>query len=195
MGSNTKIKMIINRILFGKHLEEKEEILYAVHKHWVELAKPALEVGFFGFVIPWGLYALGFNTPLFFWAAVVLFFFFFLMIRRPPRSTQSRSSAASDVYKRQMFNNLSSRVGFEDIEGATYEIAGLWATVFRYGKMTLRVMSGSHFEMKHVANPKKAELAIVHFREQFVTERNIKDTDSLKVLLAGMVARQARSEK
>eukprot|EP00657_Telonema_sp_P-1_P009128 TRINITY_DN3294_c0_g1_i5.p1 TRINITY_DN3294_c0_g1~~TRINITY_DN3294_c0_g1_i5.p1 ORF type:complete len:299 (+),score=92.48 TRINITY_DN3294_c0_g1_i5:53-949(+) len=27
--------------------------------------------------------------------------FFFLMIRRPPRSTQSRSSAASDVYKRQ----------------------------------------------------------------------------------------------
>eukprot|EP00657_Telonema_sp_P-1_P003992 TRINITY_DN1924_c0_g1_i2.p1 TRINITY_DN1924_c0_g1~~TRINITY_DN1924_c0_g1_i2.p1 ORF type:complete len:104 (-),score=65.80 TRINITY_DN1924_c0_g1_i2:258-569(-) len=33
---------------------------------------------------------------------VFLFFFFFLMIRRPPRSTQSRSSAASDVYKRQV---------------------------------------------------------------------------------------------
>ena len=31
--------------------------------------------------------------------SVVLFFF--LRIRRPPRSTQSRSSAASDVYKRQ----------------------------------------------------------------------------------------------
>ena len=30
-----------------------------------------------------------------------LFYCFFLMIRRPPRSTQSRSSAASDVYKRQ----------------------------------------------------------------------------------------------
>src|SRR5659263_162240 len=27
------------------------------------------------------------------------------MIRRPPRSTQSRSSAASDVYKRQMKNH------------------------------------------------------------------------------------------
>src|SRR5450756_1207729 len=32
----------------------------------------------------------------------IFFFFFFLMIRRPPRSTQSRSSAASDVYKRQV---------------------------------------------------------------------------------------------
>ena len=29
------------------------------------------------------------------------FVFFFLMIRRPPRSTLDRSSAASDVYKRQ----------------------------------------------------------------------------------------------
>eukprot|EP00657_Telonema_sp_P-1_P002074 TRINITY_DN14969_c0_g1_i1.p1 TRINITY_DN14969_c0_g1~~TRINITY_DN14969_c0_g1_i1.p1 ORF type:complete len:168 (+),score=86.54 TRINITY_DN14969_c0_g1_i1:63-566(+) len=33
--------------------------------------------------------------------------FFFLMIRRPPRSTQSRSSAASDVYKRQGSNDES----------------------------------------------------------------------------------------
>ena len=32
-----------------------------------------------------------------------VFFFFFLMIRPPPRSTQSRSSAASDVYKRQVY--------------------------------------------------------------------------------------------
>src|SRR5450756_1051838 len=33
------------------------------------------------------------------------------MIRRPPRSTQSRSSAASDVYKRQVVGNES---GFEN---------------------------------------------------------------------------------
>eukprot|EP00831_Metopus_contortus_P080860 TRINITY_DN836_c0_g1_i1.p1 TRINITY_DN836_c0_g1~~TRINITY_DN836_c0_g1_i1.p1 ORF type:complete len:164 (+),score=52.25 TRINITY_DN836_c0_g1_i1:27-518(+) len=32
----------------------------------------------------------------------IFFFFFFLMIRRPPRSTQGVSSAASDVYKRQV---------------------------------------------------------------------------------------------
>ena len=31
--------------------------------------------------------------------------FFFLMIRRPPRSTQPTSSAASDVYKRQVKHN------------------------------------------------------------------------------------------
>src|SRR5450756_2291703 len=31
------------------------------------------------------------------------------MIRRPPRSTQSRSSAASDVYKRQLLDRLKAR--------------------------------------------------------------------------------------
>ena len=30
----------------------------------------------------------------------------FLMIRRPPRATQSRSSAASDVYKRQRLDSV-----------------------------------------------------------------------------------------
>ena len=35
------------------------------------------------------------------WCVYAVSGVFFLMIRRPPRSTQSRSSAASDVYKRQ----------------------------------------------------------------------------------------------
>ena len=34
--------------------------------------------------------------------------FFFLMIRRPPRSTLDRSSAASDVYKRQIEDSIGS---------------------------------------------------------------------------------------
>ena len=51
------------------------------------------------------------EPPQFKWSAVRhsypfvgLVTIFFLMIRRPPRSTQSRSSAASDVYKRQVWH-------------------------------------------------------------------------------------------
>ena len=40
-----------------------------------------------------------------------MYAFFFFMIRRPPRSTQSRSSAASDVYKRQGLQELRSVLG------------------------------------------------------------------------------------
>ena len=41
--------------------------------------------------------------------SVFVLFFFFLMIRRPPRSTPLYSSAASDVYKRQMIYSLRLR--------------------------------------------------------------------------------------
>ena len=45
-------------------------------------------------------------------------FLFFLMIRRPPRSTLDRSSAASDVYKRQV-------QGVEDEMGVHLRTQGL----------------------------------------------------------------------
>src|SRR5450756_58836 len=38
------------------------------------------------------------------------------MIRRPPRSTQSRSSAASDVYKRQIQQRRAAGVGDDDVQ-------------------------------------------------------------------------------
>ena len=41
---------------------------------------------------------------------VLFMFFFFLMIRRPPRSTLDRSSAASDVYKRQDLQKVEERI-------------------------------------------------------------------------------------
>src|SRR5665213_4421597 len=40
------------------------------------------------------------------------------MIRRPPRSTQSRSSAASDVYKRQDEHRACTLVGEQPVDAA-----------------------------------------------------------------------------
>ena len=47
----------------------------------------------------------------------VYVFVFFLMIRRPPRSTQSRSSAASDVYKRQGVDREGNEITLIDVIG------------------------------------------------------------------------------
>ena len=49
------------------------------------------------------------------------FFFFFLMIRRPPRSTLDRSSAASDVYKRQVIDQQIVHNYSEKVRLFTYE--------------------------------------------------------------------------
>ena len=49
--------------------------------------------------------------------------FFFLMIRRPPRSTLDRSSAASDVYKRQPLD-IENALNRENVELPAGKLAG-----------------------------------------------------------------------
>ena len=56
--------------------------------------------------------------------------FFFLMLRRPPRSTQSRSSAASDVYKRQVL--------YHALNGVRIILIDFWAKGPKYQKSMLR---------------------------------------------------------
>ena len=62
--------------------------------------------------------------------------FFFLMIRRPPRSTLDRSSAASDVYKRQaveepamsllVVDHLAKRFGgLRAVDDLSFEVPAL----------------------------------------------------------------------
>ena len=53
----------------------------------------------------------------------MLFIFFFLMIRRPPRSTLDRSSAASDVYKRQALASVLLFAGTVIFCGTLYLLA------------------------------------------------------------------------
>ena len=57
--------------------------------------------------------------------------FFFLMIRRPPRSTLDRSSAASDVYKRQL--EFTTR---DLISGG--RTGRVWTTLVDVGQVTDR---------------------------------------------------------
>src|SRR5450756_2917194 len=58
------------------------------------------------------------------------------MIRRPPRSTQSRSSAASDVYKRQLLNGLGGVPGLP---------AGKTVQIFIPGLLVMMALFGSAF--------------------------------------------------
>ena len=57
-------------------------------------------------------------SPMYVW------FVFFLMIRRPPRSTLDRSSAASDVYKRQVEEGLAYLESQPDVEGLIFSTGG-----------------------------------------------------------------------
>ena len=70
--------------------------------------------------------------------------FFFLMRRRPPRSTQSRSSAASDVYKRQFPIR-------ED--GGLDPVSFVWQNDGAGPDAARQEMSHPHLSLIHISEP------------------------------------------
>lgn len=185
--------MIIDKIIFNKHLEKGETILYSVHQHWVQMMRSVAEVGVFGFVLPWGFYFMGFNTKLFFmiaviWSVLAYIRFIYVLIDWYCDAWLITNMSVITVQWNGIFSNNATRLGYEDIEGAAYEISGFWGTILRYGTINMRFMSGNSSELKNISHPKKAELLLAHYKEKFLSERNMHDTGALKTLLANLVA-------
>ena len=91
---------------------------------------------------------------------VCVSFFFFLMIRRPPRSTLDRSSAASDVYKRQVHQDLPEAL-INDIDD--------WAVAFDRPINDIdKLITGNRiFKQRNVDIGKvtRQELSLIHISE------------------------------
>ena len=184
--------MIIDKLIFNRHLEKGEKVLYAVHKHWIEILGPVLGIAFFGFVIPWTFYLIGFNTALFFWIAVIwsvlaYLRFIYILVDWYADVWLITSMGMIVIDWRGIFSNSSTRIGYEDIEGVAYDINGFWATMLRYGTMTLKVMSGNNLDLKPAANPQKAELAIIRFQGKYMNNREMQDAGNLKNLLLSKI--------
>jgi len=191
--------MIIDTLIFNKHLEKGEKVLYAVHKHWIEILWPVIGIAFFGFVIPWTFYLIGFNTPMFFWIAVtwsVLAYlrFMYILIDWYADVWLITNMGIIVIDWRGLFSNSATRLGYEDIEGVGYDINGFWPTMLRYGAMTLKVMSGNNLELKPAARPRKAELAVIKFQDKFMNEKEMSDAGNLKNLLSSMVVHHMRNK-
>ena len=95
---------------------------------------------------------------------VVSTVFFFLMIRRPPRSTLDRSSAASDVYKRQVYGQTELTKDLMDARAA----AGL-ETVYEAKDVSVHDFDGKRPRVRYVKDgaPHEVECDFIAGRDGF----------------------------
>jgi len=188
---------MLQKFIFHKHLEKGEKIIYVVHKHWINILNPTLRLAFFGLLIPWSLYIMGFNTFIFFWIAFFWSLFAFLHF------IYDFINWYSDVFLitsmdiiwvewSGLFKNAATRMGFEDIEGVSYEINGFWPTVFNYGRVNLKSVSGNILGLYPARNPKQVELNIMKYQHQYLRSRDMEDAGKLKQLLSQMVSGHLR---
>lgn len=192
--------MFVDKLIFKRHLEQEEKVLYAAHKHWVEFIGPFIAILFFGFILPWILYFVGFNSSMFLlvivvWTVLAALRLFHDFVDWHSDVWIFTNMSIIIVEWHGLFSNTSQRIGYEDTEGVAFVIKGFWGTVLKYGDVTLKVISGSHIDLKNAKNPKRVELALMKHHGTYMNSRELAHAGGLKEMLSQMVSHHLRHKK
>lgn len=191
--------MIIEKLAFNKHLEPGEKVLFIACRHWIRLIAPFMAIGFFGIIVPWSLYFMGFSKDGFLliaviWSALGVMQLFQTWLASFSNVWLFTDMSIISVQWRGPFSNLSQRVTYDDVEGLSYEVDGFGPTILRYGTVTLRLMSQANLELKYAMSPKKIEMELIRCTGLYHESREVRDAGALKTMLSEMVAMHLRNK-
>ncbi len=187
----------INNYLFAPYLDEGEVIYKVFHRHIFVILKDILGLIILGVLLPLFLYYLFPNYWLIFtiWILITWLRFVKLFLIWYHDAILLTNVSIIDVYWYGLFDRTSTRVEYNMIEGISYTIRGIIPTLFKYGDISIQIVSGSEaVSLKNAINPKKVERIIMEYQQKFTSEQNLKDADALKDLLTTMIRNHANKK-
>lgn len=183
------------QFLFRKHLEEDETLVKVVHKHWFigirTLFWPAaiFILDMYGFYLFRGSSAIVLVLAVL--AVTILvwllrnFFDYFL------DAWLLTDQGIIDIAWFGWFHRQSTRVLYSDLQGVSYEINGVWGTLFNFGTVSVeKISTGAVISLEYVKNPKHVESLTLKHMETYLHKKNMKDASQVQKLLATLVAEQ-----
>lgn len=191
--------MLVGHKHFHRHVDEDEEIIMVVHKHWL--------LGFK--YLFWPVLAFAFAWLLFVFAPIKFIFYIAALASIGTLVWGLRSfydyyldawiitdQGIIDVEWHGWFHRQSTRVLFSDIQGVSYEIHGVLGTMMRFGAISVeKISTGSVFSMDSVKNPRSVEALILQEMEGYLRGKNLGDEKHVKDILAQLVAREVHLEQ
>ncbi len=189
--------MIIEKLIFNKHLDEGEEILFVAHKHFIAVLEPFTKNLIFGIIIPWLLYII---IPAFLWISIIWTFVSLIKLTYILTDWYCdawliTSMSIIDLEWKGIFNQTSTRVDYGAIESVTYEIKGFFATILRYGVTELdKIGNATPTVLEYAAYPKRIELKVLEYKEIYEEKKSKQESEGLKNILADVVARHIKEK-
>ena len=183
---------VLNSYFFGPHLDDEEEIVVAVHKHWL-MGMRALWWPSVVFILVAGvlwfnhtkyvIYGISFAEVgvLIWWIRNFLDYFLDAWV--------ITNKGIIDLEWHGWFHRSSARVLYSDIQGVSYEVNGIAGTLFGYGEMAVeKISTGSTINMPYVKTPRRVEAVILECMEAYMHKKNLKDSKTVQTILAEFVA-------
>ena len=183
--------MHLDHLLFRRHLDDDEEVIAVIHKHWL-LGVRALLWPTVSFVLSWVLlYYVPFIVMFYgvsLWSVLSIvwwlrnFFDYYL------DAWIITDQGVIDLEWHGWFHRASSRILYSDIQGVSYEIFGILGTLLRFGELSIeKISTGDTVSLEYVKDPRKVEARILKNMEQYLHSKNIKDARRVQELLAEIV--------
>lgn len=191
--------MIFDKIVFAKHLQEEEQLLFVVHNHWIIFLPVFFKVSFFGIFLPVMLWIL---FPKIFLVAMGWVIFgglrlFYDALDWYLDAILVTNLGVIDLDWRGIFSKSSNRIEYEAMIGVEQDKHGFWSHIFDFGVLVIARdgHGGSEISLPYAHHPAAAEEQILEIREQFMHHHTIHHEESLKEILSQMVAKHVREER
>ncbi len=182
----------MNNFFFAKHLDDEEEIVLIVRKHWLF----GLKALFWPTILFLGLWSIVYFSPhmtMFYGIATAEVFVLLWWIRNFMDyyldAWLITNKGIIDLEWHGWFHRSSARVLYSDIQGVSYEVNGIVGTLFSYGLMEIeKISTGNTIEMEYVKKPRTVESVILECMEAYLHKKNLKDATTVQEILAEFVA-------
>ena len=180
--------------LFNRHLEDDEELVLVVHKHWF-IGLKFLFWPVAVFIVLIGLLAFAFSLPVFYVVAALGIFTVVWGIRNfldyYLDAWLLTESAIIDIEWHGWFHRTSSRVLYSDIQVVSYEIDGICGTLLRFGTIGVeKISTGNEIVLEYVSRPRSVEAHILQQMENYMHSKNLKDAGAVQEILSDVIARE-----
>jgi uncharacterized membrane protein YdbT with pleckstrin-like domain len=186
----------LDSFLFRKHLEDGEHLLFAGHKHWIEIFWPVSQLAFFGSVFPWGLYLIT-GAPLFFIGAIVFSIIAYTIILYEITdwyfdALLVTSQSLLLVEWHGFFHKDSTRISYDSVESIALEQKGVLSTIFGFGTVSVERKAAPPLVLKTVTSPKEVEGKIIEGQTSYNERNTSENTEALQGILSELVAQHIK---
>ena len=189
---------MIDNWLFPRHLEDDEHIMVIVHRHWL-MGVRQLFLPTISFILAFWLIAFAQARFLYLiaglWALVSIVWWIRHFLDYYLDAWIITDMGIISLEWKGWFHRHSARVLYSDLQGVSYEIHGLLATMLRYGTVTIeKISTGGSFSLSHVPRPRRVETEILQNMEAYLQTKNLKDSKRVQEILSEYVTTKVQQD-
>lgn len=175
--------------LFKGFLEEGEELIHVLHHHVLSTFKPVLLNLILYVLIP-SLVWYAIPDLKIIWITLIIFGVgktISTLISWYYNALLITDVNLIDLEWHGIFHREATRIEYRQVESFSYEVSGVFNTLFKIGNIEIMKLNGSVNEIKGVFNPQKNSQLLTKLQDEIINQNIRNDHEALKSILTNMI--------